>query len=131
MSERPKELNETVVRGLDADKSVVMVNLVRLRKEAREGGGTGWDSYVRYSQAVMPLLTARGGSILWAGEAKGAAFGDLGERRWDYVVLVRYPSPGAFRDMVTSPEYARANVHRVSGVEDHVILAAAEGYSKL
>jgi hypothetical protein len=32
--------------------------------------------------------------------------------------------------MVTSPEYAQANVHRENGVEDHLILAATETYSK-
>jgi uncharacterized protein (DUF1330 family) len=46
------------------------------------------------------------------------------------MVLVRYPSRKAFLGMVTSPEYARANVHRENGVDDHVILATTETYSK-
>jgi hypothetical protein len=32
--------------------------------------------------------------------------------------------------MVTSPAYAKANVHRENAVDDHVILAATETYSK-
>jgi uncharacterized protein (DUF1330 family) len=45
-------------------------------------------------------------------------------------VLVRYPSRKAFLDMVTSPAYAQANVHRENAFDDHVILAATETYSK-
>ena len=51
-------------------------------------------------------------------------------RQWEFVVLVRYPSRKAFLDMVTSPAYAQANVHRENAVDDHVILAATETYSK-
>lgn len=32
--------------------------------------------------------------------------------------------------MMTSPEYAIANVDRENAIEDHVILAANESYSK-
>jgi hypothetical protein len=31
---------------------------------------------------------------------------------------------------MTSPEYAAANIDRENGVEDHVILAANQAYSK-
>ena len=55
----------------------------------------------------------------------------LGEGRWDWVVLVLYPSRAAFLAMMTSPEYALANVDRENGVKDHVILAAHQTYSKL
>ena len=47
------------------------------------------------------------------------------------VVLVRYPSRAAFLDMLASPEYAAANVHREAAVEKHVIVASRETYSKL
>ena len=46
-------------------------------------------------------------------------------------MLVRYPSRTAFLKMVTSPKgHAQANVHRENGVDDHVILASTETYSK-
>jgi uncharacterized protein (DUF1330 family) len=65
-----------------------------------------------------------------AGNVEGAAYGDPKAKRWEFVVLVRYPSRKAFLKMVTSPEYAQANVHRENGVDDHVILASTETYSK-
>ena len=107
-----------------------MVNLVRFREHSRNGAGTGWDAYSRYSKADIPLLKRVGGTILWAGHIEGAAVGDLGNGRWDWVVVVWYPSRAAFLTMMTSPEYAVANVERENAIEDHVILAANETYSK-
>ena len=130
MSASPDDLNEDFVRSLPDTGPVVMVNLVRLRPTSLDGDGAGWDAYVRYSRLFMPLLRACGGSILWGGKGEGLAYGDLGDQRWDYIVLVRYPSRAAFLETVTSDAYATANLHRENGVEDHVIIAADETYSK-
>jgi uncharacterized protein (DUF1330 family) len=126
----PKELNEAFVRSLPDTGLVVMVNLLRFKKQSADGDGSGWSAYQRYSKAISPLLKGVGGTILWAGNAEGAAYGDLSAKQWEFVVLVRYPSRKAFLAMVTSPEYALANVHRENAVDDHVILAATESYSK-
>jgi uncharacterized protein (DUF1330 family) len=126
----PKELNEAFVRSLPDNGPVVMVNLLRFKKQSADGHGSGWSAYQRYSKAISPLLKGVGGTILWAGNAEGAAYGDLSPKQWQFVVLVRYPSRKAFLAMVTSPEYALANVHRENAVDDHVILAATESYSK-
>jgi uncharacterized protein (DUF1330 family) len=126
----PKELNEDFIRGLADTGPVVMVNLLRLRACAADGNGSGWDAYLRYSEAALPLVKACGGTVLWAGDAEGVAYGDPRAHRWDYVVLVRYPSRAAFLGMATSPEYAQANLRRQNAVEDHVILATHETYPK-
>ena len=118
----PKEINAELIGRLPDHGPVVMVNLVRYRDRAE---------YKRYSELTMPLIKQRGGTVLWAGNAEGVAFGAPDENRWDYVVLVRYPSRAAFLDMMASPEYAIANAHRARGHEKHVILATAETYSKL
>jgi len=128
---KPKHLNEALIRSLPDQGPVVMVNLVRFRKRAADGTGTGWDAYLRYSELTMPLITARGGTVLWAGKGEGAAFGSPVAGRWDYVVLVRYPSRSAFLDMMNAPEYAEANVHRENAVDDHLIIASTQTYSKL
>lgn len=126
----PADLNEELVRSLRDDEPVVMVNLVRFRPRSADGDGSGWDAYTRYSKADMPLLKRVGGTVLWAGHVEGVAVGDLGDGRWDWVVVVRYPSRAAFLEMMTSPEYAVANIDRENAIEDHVILAANESYSK-
>lgn len=126
----PKELNQGFVESLPDEGPVVMVNLVRFRERSLDGNGSGWDAYSRYSKADMPLLKRVGGTILWAGHVEGVAFGDLGGGRWDWVVVVAYPSRAAFLSMITSPEYQLANTDRENGVDEHVILAANESYSK-
>jgi uncharacterized protein (DUF1330 family) len=126
----PRELNEAFVRGLLDNGPVVMLNLVRLRERSADGNGTGWDAYLRYSRETMPLIKGVGGTVLWAGDAEGFAFGDVPGGCWNYVVLVRYPSRGAFLAMVTSEPYARANLHRDNGVADHVIIATRQTYAK-
>ena len=130
MHQLPKDLNEEFVRSLPDMGPVVMVNLVRFRERSLDGLGSGWDAYSRYSKADIPLLKKVGGTILWAGHVEGAAVGDLGDGRWDWVVVVLYPSRADFLSMMTSPEYAAANIDRVNGVENHVILAATQSYSK-
>jgi uncharacterized protein (DUF1330 family) len=119
---RPKEVNAALIAGLPDTGSVVMVNILQLRNRAE---------YKRYSELTMPLIKARGGTVLWAGNGEAVAFGDPVADRADYVVLVRYPSRAAFLDMIGSPEYAAANVHREKAVARHVILATSETYSKL
>jgi len=104
---------------------------LRFRKGSLDGNGSGWDAYKRYSKGDMPLLKKVGGTILWAGRVEGVSLGDLGDGRWDFVALAHYPSRAAFLEMMTSPEYAAINSDRENGVEDHVILAASQVYSKL
>ena len=118
----PKEINAELIAALPDTGPVVMVNMLRLRDRA---------AYTRYSRATMPLIKARGGTVLWAGDGEAVAFGDAAADRWDYVVLVQYPSRAAFLDMMNSPEYAAANVHREQAVETHAILATTQTYSKL
>jgi uncharacterized protein (DUF1330 family) len=130
MNAGPKELNEDFIRSLPDKGPAVMVTLLRFKGESADGDGSGWDAYSRYSRAIRPLPKGVGGTILWAGDVEGAAYGDLNAKHWEFVVLVRYPSRKAFLKMDTSPEYARANVHRENDVDEHVILASTETYSK-
>ena len=56
MNAGPKELNEGFVRSLPDNGPVVMVNLLRFKKESADGDGSGWDAYSRYSKAIQPLI---------------------------------------------------------------------------
>jgi uncharacterized protein (DUF1330 family) len=118
----PKDINAGLIASLPDTGPVVMVNMLQLRDR---------EAYRRYSELTMPLIKARGGTVLWAGNGEAVAFGDPAADRWDYVVLVRYPSRAAFLDMIGSPEYAAANAHREQAVVRHVVLASSETYSKM
>ena len=96
-----------------------------------DGEGSGWDAYLRYSALTVPMIKARGGTLLWTGNAKAVALGRQDGNKWDYVALVYYPSVAAFVDMMTSADYENlSDPHRRSGCAEHVIVATAEAYSK-
>jgi uncharacterized protein (DUF1330 family) len=126
-----ERLNVEALSVLPDEAPVVMLNLMRFREKSLDGHGSGWDAYLRYSALAIKLIRARGGTISWTGTAEAVALGVAADNRWDYVALVRYPSRAAFIDMMTSPEYAQANVERENGCAAHTIIAIRETYNKL
>ncbi len=124
-------LNVKGLEQVDSEGPVVMVNLMRFRKRSLDGDGSGWDAYLRYSALTVPMIKARGGTLLWTGDAKAVALGAQEGNRWDYVALVYYPSSAAFIDMMTSADYEKiCDPHRRNGCEEHVIICTKEAYSK-
>jgi uncharacterized protein (DUF1330 family) len=134
MTSRPptvEHLNIETLSGLPDDAPVVMLNLMRFRERSRDGNGSGWDAYLRYSALTIKLIKAQGGTIAWTGTAEAVALGSPEDNRWDYAALVRYPSRAAFIAMMTSPAYAKANIERENGCAAHTILALRETYNNL
>jgi uncharacterized protein (DUF1330 family) len=124
-------LNVVGLRDLEHEGPVVMVNLMRFHDRSLDGDGSGWDAYLRYSALTVPMIKARGGTLLWTGDAKAVALGEQDGNQWDYLALVYYPSVAAFVEMMTSEDYeTRCDPHRRNGCAEHVIIATAEAYSK-
>ncbi|HEV7636105.1 MAG TPA: DUF1330 domain-containing protein [Bradyrhizobium sp.] len=124
-------LNIEGLAALDPQAPVVMVNLMRFRERSLDGNGSGWDAYLRYSALTVPMIKARGGTLLWTGNARAVALGPQAGNQWDYVALVYYPSVAEFVDMMTSADYETfSDPHRRNGCAEHVIIATAEAYSK-
>jgi uncharacterized protein (DUF1330 family) len=122
-------LNIDDLKALPDEAPVTMLNLMRFRERSLDGNGSGWAAYLRYSALAIKLIKSRGGTILWTGEAEVVALGVPEAHLWDYVALVRYPSRAAFLDMMTSAEYAAANIERENGCADHAIIAVRETYN--
>jgi uncharacterized protein (DUF1330 family) len=124
-------LNVKGLQALDPHAPVVMVNLMRFRERSLDGDGSGWDAYLRYSALTVPMIKARGGTLLWTGDATAVALGQQDGNQWDYLALVYYPTVAAFIDMMTSQDYEqRCDPHRTNGCAEHVIIATKEAYSK-
>ena len=68
-------LNIKGLSELDQAAPVVMLNLMRFRERSLDGDGSGWDAYLRYSALTVPMIKARGGTLLWTGNAKAVALG--------------------------------------------------------
>jgi uncharacterized protein (DUF1330 family) len=101
------------------DAPVVMVNLLKFR----ESGGV--ESYLRYGEEVAPHLERVGATIRYGGTAPAVIIGD-GERPWwDAILIVEYPSPAAFVEMVTSEEYAKVHEHRAAALDRGDLIATS------
>jgi uncharacterized protein (DUF1330 family) len=124
-------LNIEGLKELEHQGPIVMVNLMRFHERSLDGDGSGWDAYLRYSALTVPMIKARGGTLLWTGDAKAVALGPQAGNQWDYLALVYYPSVAAFVDMMTSTDYeTHCDPHRRNGCAEHVIICTSEAYSK-
>ena len=66
-------LNIDDLAALPDDGPVTMLNLMRFRERSRDGKGSGWDAYLRYSALSIKLIKGVGGTIVWTGEAQAVA----------------------------------------------------------
>lgn len=107
------------------DGPVVMVNLLRYKRDA-DGNKVGADSYMKYTEAVTPMVIALGGKPIWAGRPDSIVIADHGHQ-WDAVILVEYPSPQAFLQMISSPEYLEIHHLRAEGLEAAGLIATTPG----
>lgn len=101
---------------LPADQPVVMVNLMKFHP------GEGRDHYARYVAAATRICSGSGGPrlatpVTWARRPGGGAVW------WDAVLLVEYPTPQAFVDMVSDPGYRDAHRLRNAALERHELIA--------
>jgi uncharacterized protein (DUF1330 family) len=102
-----------------ADEPVVMVNLLTFKTEG------GREGYLRYAREVVPHVQRVGATVRWAGTAPTTVIG-AGERPgWDAILIVEYPSPQAFIDMVTDPAYAEVHEHRVAALAHGDLIATS------
>jgi uncharacterized protein (DUF1330 family) len=102
-----------------ADAPVVMVNLLKFRPEG------GLERYLQYGREVAPHLERVGAAVRYAGGAPSVAIGE-GERPWwDAIFIVEYPSPQAFIDMVTNPEYLEVHKHRAAALDRGDLIATS------
>ncbi len=100
----------------DDGEPLVMLNLLRF------AGEEGRASYMRYAQAIGPALEKVGARTVYAGDCSTKLVGP-DSHRWDAVLVVRYPSRGAFLEMVKDPSYQAISHLRSDGLEEAVLEA--------
>jgi uncharacterized protein (DUF1330 family) len=103
-----------------ADAPVVMVNLLRFRPDG------GRQSYLRYGQEVAPHLQRVGATVRYAGTAPTVVIGEGERPEWDAILIVEYPSPATFIDMVTSEEYAKVHENRAAALDRGDLIATSK-----
>jgi uncharacterized protein (DUF1330 family) len=102
-----------------ADAPVVMVNLLKFKPQG------GLESYLQYGQDVIPHLERVGATLRYAGGAPSVVIGDGEQPWWDAILIVEYPTPQAFIDMVTTQEYAAVHEHRAAALDRGDLIATS------
>ena len=124
-------LNVKGLQALDPQAPVVMVNLMRFRERSLDGDGSGWDAYLRYSALTVPMIKARGGTLLWTGDAKAVALGPRGRQPMGLSGAGVLSNRGRLhRHDDVARLRKRCDPHRTNGCAEHVIIATREAYSK-
>ncbi|MGH1575633.1 DUF1330 domain-containing protein [Planktotalea sp.] len=120
----PNRAQFEAFKGLDRDKPIEMLNLVRLRDVAAYPEDhplagedlSGADAYANYGRATGPIFQRVGGTILWRGTFETTLIGPEDEA-WHVMFIAHYPTAHAFLEMATDPDYQREVVHRQAAVE--------------
>lgn len=115
--DRPVHLK--ALAALPADEPVVMINLLKFNSTG------GVDSYLQYSREVQPHLERVGGTVRYAGGSPVNIIGDGEHPWWDAILVVEYPSPQAFTDMVTDPGYQQIHSHRAAALSQGDLVATS------
>jgi uncharacterized protein (DUF1330 family) len=101
---------------LPLEQPVVMINLLQFKP-----GGAA--HYERYAREVGPHLAAVGARALYAGVDPAVLIGEGPRPWWDAILVVEYPSPTAFVEMVTDEAYAEVHAHRAAAIERAELIA--------
>ena len=120
MTEDNRPVNLQAFANLPADQPVVMINLLKFN----DTGGA--DSYRRYSIEVVPHLQRVGGRVVYSGGNPWSIIGDDERPWWDAILVVEYPSPQAFVDMVTDPGYQESHHHRAAALSQGDLIATSQ-----
>lgn len=110
----------------DDGQPVYMLNLLKFRPRAQYADGrattlSGLEAYTLYGQAMVRMVMAAGGKLLYAGEVRGLLVGQVDEH-WDQVALMMYPSFRVMAEITASPAYAEIHVHREAGLAGQLLI---------
>lgn len=115
-------------KELPRDKPIMMLNLLRFRDKADYENGreaTGAEAYAAYSKESGPIFRCVGGEIIWRGKPELMVIGPA-DKHWDMIFVARYPTAGAFLEMVTDPDYRIAVKHRQAAVLDSRLIRTSD-----
>ena len=115
-------------KALPRDQPIMMLNFLRFRDKAVYEDGreaTGSEAYAAYGRESGPIFRRVGGEIIWRGKQELMVIGPK-DKHWDLIFVARYPTAGAFLEMVTDPVYRSAVKHRQAAVLDSRLIRIAE-----
>lgn len=118
----PEQIQE-LLEG-PAEGPVVMVNLLRFKKEADapDEGLTGEEAYGKYGAQMVQWVTSQGARLIWSGRVDSMVIGDTDEY-FHTIALMEYPSRAEFLRIIRDPRVAEFSIHRTAGLEMQWLIA--------
>lgn len=113
--DRPVQLD--TLAQLPPGDPVVMVNLLKFRP------GGGREHYLRYAREAAPHLARVGARVRYGGMLPVNVIGNGEKPWWDAILVVEYPTPAAFLEMVGDPQYQRVHAHRAAALQRGDLIA--------
>lgn len=114
-----RPVNLKAFADVPADAPVFMINLLKFNPDG------GHERYLQYGREVQPHLDRVGATIRYAGGGPVSIIGDTQHPWWDAILVVEYPNPQAFVDMVTDAEYQKVHEHRAAALERGDLIATS------
>jgi uncharacterized protein (DUF1330 family) len=119
MAVQPTPEQVAALAARPADQPVVMVNLLQFRADG------GQLSYLRYLQEAAAHLARVGGTVHYAGSSPAVVIGEGEKPWWDAILVVEYPTPAAFLDMVTNEDFGKVHEYRENALERGDLIATS------
>lgn len=115
---------DDITANVPADTPIFMLNLLRFQPDG--GADRFFNDYVPAFRSVMAAVGVNDVGPTWTGAVAGMVAAPEHEH-WDTLLIVRYPSIGAFRTIVESEQYrAQAAQHRIGALTDWRLIAHTE-----
>lgn len=126
------DLSQAFAAVADDGRPVCMLNLLKFRERADYSGHpqqaprSGREAYRQYAELAFPIVAAAGARVVFLGTCIGYAIAPSSER-WDDMLLVEYPTRGAFVNALTSADYRAIAFHRTAALLDSRLIALRGG----
>ena len=102
------------LKAQDYKGPIIMINLLKFKTDG------GRESYARYFEGLQDSFQRVGGEVSEGGDSIMTV---IGNEEWDEVLVVKYPSIGAFIEMQRDEGYQAAVPYRTEALEDSRLIA--------
>jgi uncharacterized protein (DUF1330 family) len=116
MGIKPTKEQLTAFLAAPSSGPIHMVNLLKFKAKTSDDK-SGEASYNKYGENVIKMVTERGGKLVWHGKPMGVLIGDNEADKWDYIVIIEYPSREVMIEMTSNPKYDEIHGDREDGLE--------------
>ena len=96
-----------VLSTFDENRPVFMMNYLNYKEQVSLTGKTGKETYNDYMKAAFPFFQKIKADIIFKGKPMAMVIGNVEEKLWDEVLIVKYANKNEFFKLLQFKEYPR------------------------